>query len=160
MRAHISTGGQYGSDVPRNRMSAIATWLLVGVPVGLAWFIIWPGIVKTSPTTADADRIRGWESVVRELPATVPFIGIVVFGMFLGAKAARTGAVRRGMLAVRLHAVAMVGILLIVLGGSADNIMTTRSASVKWFLFPIDVGLPLLCYLAAKRSVATARRTQ
>ena len=55
MRAHISTGGQYGSDAPRNRMSAIATWLLVGVPVGLAWFIIWPGIVKTSPTTADAE---------------------------------------------------------------------------------------------------------
>ena len=157
MSVHVSNGGQYSSESPRNRLGAIATWLLIGVPLGLAWFIIWPGIVKTSPTTADEERVRGWASVVRELPATVPFILVPLVGMLLGALAARSGSVSRGVRALRLHAVAMVGVLLIVLGGSADNVMTTRSATVKWLLFPFEIGLPLALYLVARSSVAKTK---
>ena len=140
-----------------SRLGLVANWLLVGLPIGLAWLIIWSGMVETSPTTDDNLRVGGWESVLRELPATVPFVAVGLIGILIGTLAARSGAMTTGLRAIRLHSIALVVVLLIVLGGSADNIMTTRSASVKWLLFPIEVGIPLGCYLLAKSCVARAQ---
>ena len=80
-----------------SQLSRVATWLLVGLPIGLIWLIIWSGLVKTSPTTDDTVRVRGWESVLRELPATVPFVAVGFLGMLVGTVAARLGEVSSGM---------------------------------------------------------------
>ena len=143
-----------------SQLSRVATWLLVGLPIGLIWLIIWSGLVKTSPTTDDTVRVRGWESVLRELPATVPFVAVGFLGMLVGTVVARSGEVSSGMRAVKRHAIALVVVLGFVFGGSADNIMTTRSASVKWLLFPIEVGIPLGCCFLAKSSVARAQHAR
>lgn len=50
------------------------------------------------------------------------------------------------------HGAALFVASLIVLGGSAENVMTTRPATVKWILLPIEVGIAL-------GSVAWARRS-
>lgn len=108
--------------------------------------------MDTSLTVADADRVRGWSSVVRELPATVIFFGLLGTGLVFAVRAVHRGAVRAGLRAMWWHGAALFVASLIVLGGSAENVMTTRPATVKWILLPIEVGIAL-------GSVAWARRS-
>lgn len=131
------------------RMSMI---LLLGLPVGIAVSEIWATYVDTSPTVADADRVRGWESVVRGLPATVLFLSFFAIGLALAVRAVHRGAVRAGLRAMWWHGAALFVALLIILGGSAENVMTTRPATVKWVLFPVEVGLALGAVALARRA--------
>lgn len=115
--------------------------LLLGLPIGIALTEIWGRYVDISPTVDDADRVRGWESVVRGLPASVVFLAFFAGGFALAVRAVRHGAVGAGLRAIWWHGAALFLALLILLGGSAENVMTTRPATVKWVLFPIEVGI-------------------
>lgn len=125
------------------KMARLSLWFLVGVPVGIVFLTFWANFVKTSPTLNAEDRIRGWSTVVRELPATLFLIAVVVIGMTLAVHATRLGAVRSGLRAITWHGAALFFVLLIIMSGSAENIMTTRPATVKWLLMPVQLGISL-----------------
>lgn len=128
-------------------------WTLVGVPAGIAFSIVWAIFVKTSPTVADDERIRGWETVLRELPATLFLLGVISLGLFFAVRAGRRGAEAGARRAVWLYGAALFFILLIVVGGSTDNVMTTRSATVKWVLFPIEVAVTAIAVDISRRAI-------
>ena len=123
--------------------------MLAGVPVGIVFLVVWATYVKTSPTLSDTERIRGWGTVVRELPATLFLFAVPFVGLVLAVRAGQLGSKNSAFRAIWLHSVALFFILLVVLGGSAENIMTTRPATVKWVLFPVEaaiaVGSAVLC---------------
>lgn len=142
-----------------SRADRLARWslvALVGVPVGIVFLTFWAVRVDTSPTLSDEERIRGWGTVVRELPATLFLIGVVFVGMALAVAAGRRGAIEASFRAIWLHGVALFLVLLIVMNGSAENIMTTRPATVKWLLFPSQIVLTAVVVYAARR-IATSR---
>ena len=132
-------------------------WFLVGIPIGIFALIVWANIVKTSPTIADDERIRGWESVVRELPATIVMLGVVVIGLALAVRAGRGGDTEGAQRAIVWHGVGLFVILLIIGNGSAENIMTTRPSTVKWLLLPVQVGLAILSVIISRRLARSAR---
>lgn len=134
------------------RAARVSMSMLLGLPVGIALVSVWANLVDTSPTVAEVDRIRGWSSVVRELPATVTFFGILAIGWAMAVRAVRRGAVRAGLRAMWWHAGALFLAMLIVLGGSAENVMTTRPATVKWLLLPLEVGITLGAVVLARRA--------
>lgn len=140
-------------DAPAGRRAArTSLLLLLGLPVGIAVLSIWATYVDTSPTVSDADRVRGWESVLRELPATLLFAAFFVAGLSLAVRAVHLGALRAGLRAMWWHGAALFIGLLIILGGSADNVMTTRSATVKWALFPVEIAIALGAVALARRA--------
>ena len=131
--------------------------MLVGIPIGIAFAIVWATIVKTSPTVADGERIRGWESVVRELPATVVLAVVIVTGFVLAVRGGRAGQTDGSLRAIMWHGAALFLVLLIVMNGSAENIMTTRPATVKWLLLPTQVGVTAAAILYCRRRSRTPR---
>lgn len=136
-----------------NRTTHLSFLMLAGVPVGIVFLVLWATFVKTSPTLSDTERIRGWGTVVRELPATlflfmVPFVGLV-----LAVRAGQLGSKALALRAIWLHTVALFFILLIVVGGSAENVMTTRPATVKWLLFPVEIAIAVGSHLFSRRLV-------
>ena len=139
----------------------LAKWSLIalaGVPVGIAFLTFWAVWVDTSPTLSDEERIRGWETVVRELPATLFLIGVVLVGMTLAVRAGRYGATSAAQKAIWLHGVALYIVLAIVTGGSAENIMETRSSTVKWLLFPAQVAITALVVFVARKMVLSRHK--
>ena len=144
-----------GERFPGQRYLRRSYGMLVGVPVGIAFLIVWATFVKTSPTMADEERVRGWETVLRELPATLFLAAVVALGLFFAVRAGRRGAVSMAHRAIWVHGAVLFVILLIVVGGSTENIMTTRPATVKWLLFPVEVGVCALAILASRRAIKT-----
>lgn len=130
---------------------------LMGVPVGIAFSIVWSTIVRTSPTVADDKRVRGWGTVLRDLPATVVLLGVVAAGMSLAVRAGRQGAVSRARRAIWFHGAALLLVLLIIMNGATENIMTTRPSTVKWVLFPVQLGLTAGAVFLARRAVKAGR---
>lgn len=127
--------------------------MLLGVPVGLVWLTVWAVRADTSPTLADEDRIRGWETVVRELPGTVPLLAVPLLGLALAVRAGRRGELERAIRAIWFHGAALFFVLLVVLNGSAENIMTTRPSTVKWLLLPIQVAVAGGAVWGARRAM-------
>lgn len=132
--------------------------MLIAVPIGLVLLAIWQTMVDTSPTLSDEDRIRGWGTVIRELPATLLLAAVPIAGLVLAVRAGRNGAVDSAHRAVLLHGVALFFVLLVILNGSAENIMTTRPATVKWLLFPIQGGVAIVAVIAARRLISGRRQ--
>lgn len=128
-------------------------WMLLGVPVGIAFSIVWATFVKTSPTVADDERIRGWGTVVRELPATLFLLAVVGVGLLFAVRAGKQGLVEKARRAIWLHGAALFFVLLIVVGGSTENVMTTRPATVKWLLFPIEIGVSAAAVFISRRAI-------
>ena len=124
-----------------NRSARISFVMLAGVPLGIVFLVVWATYVKTSPTLSESDRVRGWGTVVRELPATPFLLAVPFVGLVLAVRAGQLGSKTSALRAIWLHSVALFFILLIVLGGSAENIMTTRPATVKWVLFPTEIAV-------------------
>jgi hypothetical protein len=147
------TGSRRGEQLAR-----LSLWVLVGVPAGVVLLAVWAVYVKTSPTLSDAERVRGWGTVVRELPATLFLFGVVFVGFVLAVRAGQLGSKTTALRALWLHAAALFFILAIVFGGSAENIMTTRPATVKWLLFPLEVAIVVVC-VAFSRRMITHRET-
>ena len=133
------------------RLSRMSLYFLAGIPLGIVFLVVWSTYVDTSPTVTDEERIRGWESVVRELPATLFLILVVFAGMALAVRAGRHGEPGGALRAITLHGVGLFIVLVIVVGGSADNVMETRSATVKWILFPVEVAITALAVITARR---------
>lgn len=144
-----------GERFPGQRDVRRSLWMLVGVPVGIAFSIVWATFVKTSPTLADDERVRGWETVLRELPATLFLLAIIALGLLFAVRAGRRGAVAMALRAIWFHGAALFVVLLIVVGGSTENVMTTRPATVKWVLFPFEVGVCALAVLISRRAIRT-----
>ena len=134
-------------------LARVSVWLLAAVPIGLIASVFWSNYVKTSPTLDDADRIRGWEAVWRDLPGTALMLAIVAVGLTLAIRGGQKGAVAVALRAIWWHGGALFFLLLIILGGSADNVMTTRSANVKWLLFPVEVGVSAAAIYFSRRAV-------
>lgn len=132
--------------------------LLLGVPVGIAFLVVWSVRVDTSSTLSDEERIRGWGTVVREPPATLFLVGVVVVGMVLAVAAGRRGAIESSLRAIWLHCAALFFVLLVVMNGSADNIMETRTATVKWMLFPAQIVITSAAVYVARRMATSQRR--
>lgn len=128
--------------------------VLVAIPVGLVFLTVWAVIVDTSPTLNPDERIRGWGTVVRELPATVFLVAVPLGGLVLAVMAGRRGSVDRARRAISFHGIALFFVLLVIMNGSAENIMTTRPSTVKWLLLPIQIGITLLAVFTARRSVS------
>lgn len=140
---------------PGRRDLRRSMWTLIGVPIGIAFLIVWSTIVKTSPSVADDERIRGWGTVLRELPATLFLLGVVALGLFFAVRAGRQGATAGARRAIWLYGAALFFILLIVVGGSTENVMTTRPATVKWVLFPIEVIATVIAVVVSRRAIRT-----
>ena len=132
--------------------------MLVTVPMGLVFVAVWGVVVDTSPTLSDEDRIRGWVTVWRELPATLFLLLGPALGLALAVMAGRRGATDAALRAIWMHGVALFFALLVVLNGSAENIMTTRPSTVKWLLLPVQLGIAGFSVVMARRSVITRRR--
>ena len=128
-------------------------WTLVGVPIGIAFSIFWATFVKTSPTVADDERIRGWETVLRELPATLFLFGVIALGLYFAVRAGRHGEEAGARRVIWLYAAALLLVLLIIVGGSIENVMTTRPATVKWVFFPIEVGVVALAVVVSRKAI-------
>ena len=142
------------TDQSRNglTMARLSLWLLLGVPVGVIFLTFWANFVKTSPTLDEEDRIRGWSTVIRELPATLFLLAVVVAGLLIAIHAVHLGAVHSGLRAISWHGAAMFFVLLIVMSGSTENIMTTRPSTVKWLLMPVELGVALGSVYLARRA--------
>ena len=127
---------------------------LATIPVGLIFLTVWAVIVDTSATLSEEERIRGWGTVVRELPATIFLMSLPLVGLVLAVLAGHRGSVDKALRSVTFHGVALFFVQLVIMNGSAETIMTTRSATVKWMLLPFQVGVTLLAVLTARRSVS------
>lgn len=134
-------------------------WMFLGVPAGIAWLAMWAVWVDTSPTVAEADRIRGWGTVVCELPGTLPLVGVPLAGMALAVLAGRAGSLERARQAIWFHGGALFLALLIVMNGSTENIMTTRPSTVKWLLLPLQVAITGAAVWGSRRLAGDSRRT-
>lgn len=128
--------------------------MLIGVPVGIVLIAVWSTIVKTSPTVADDERIRGWGTVIRDLPATAFVLAVIAIGFVLAVRAGRAGSDVEARRAILWHGAALFFVLLVVINGATENIMTTRPATVKWLLLPAQVaiaaGVVMLCRRRAR----------
>jgi len=134
--------------------------MLIGVPVGIVLIAVWSTIVKTSPTVADDERIRGWGTVIRDLPATAFVLAVIAIGFVLAVRAGRAGSDVEARRAILWHGAALFFVLLVVINGATENIMTTRPANVKWLLFPAQVAITLGVVIFCRRRARPARRTQ
>ena len=137
---------------PGERAARTSMLLLAGVPGGVVFLAVWEGIVKTSATLGEEERVRGWASVARELPATLLLLSVVAAGLVFAVRAGRLGAVDAGLRAIRWHAGALFLVLLVLMSGAAEDVMTTRSATVKWLLVPVEIGLTAVVGLVARRA--------
>lgn len=131
-------------------------WMLAGVPVGLVFLVMWATMVDTSPALGDEERVRGWGTVVREMPATAFLLAVPVTGLLLAVRGGRRGAPEQARTAIWLHGAALFFALLVVMNGSAENIMTTRPSTVKWLLFPLQASLTTVAVVVARRRLAAA----
>jgi len=135
-------------------LARLSHWLLVGVPAGIVFLTVWATLVDTSPTLADETRVRGWGTIVRELPATLPLLAFPIIGLLLAVRAGRRGALPAALRAIAFHGFAFFFVLLVVINGSIENIMTTRPSTVKWLFFPAQVGIVVLAVVMARRAAA------
>ena len=119
--------------------------------MGIVFSVIWSTIVKTSPTLSDEERIRGWGTVVRELPATVFFLVVVSAGLWCAIQAASHGRKQDALRAIWVHTAALFFVLLIVMNGSTENIMTMRPSTVKWLLLPLQVCVAWSVLVVSRR---------
>jgi len=143
-----------------SKADRLAKWSLValaGVPVGILFLTFWAVWVDTSPTLDAEERIRGWETVWREAPATAFLLAVCVTGFMLAVYAGRHGAVEAAYRAIWFHGAALFFVLLVVLNGSAENIMTTRPSTVKWMMFPVEVLVAGLAVWGARFLVSRRR---
>ena len=86
-------------------------------------------------------------------------LGAVSMWLLLAVLAGRSGAVARARLAIWLHGSALLFVLLVVMNGSTENIMTTRPATVKWLLLPVQVALAGGAVWGARRAVEPPGRS-
>ena len=149
--AHRTTAQKY---------ALASLWMLALVPVGIVFAAAWAIYVDTSPTLSEDERVRGWGTVVRELPSSLFLLAVVVTGFVLAVRAGRMGERRRAATAIGLHGAALFFILLVVMNGSAENIMTTRPATVKWLLLPAQVAITGAAVWMARRSAGVGAESQ
>ena len=145
------------NDSSGRRLIRWSLLTLVGVPIGIVISAVWSTIVKTSPTVADDERIRGWGSVVRDLPATALLFAVVATGLTLAVRAGRAGSQVDALRAILWHGAALFFILLVVVNGATENIMTTRPATVKWLLLPAQVAITAGVVVFCRRRARPAR---
>jgi hypothetical protein len=133
-------------------------WMFLGGTfVALVLNGIWSLYMGTSSFGGDEDElVRGWEGVLRNLPAYLLLVGVAATGVWFATQAGIHGASssRRALVATSL-------VLLFALNSvtrdAAEVVMTTRAATVAWLLFALDaalVGSIFLIALGRIRSVS------
>ena len=102
------------------------------------------------PTMSAMETTRGRRLVRYSL---LTLIGVPV-GFVLAVRAGRAGSDVEARRAILWHGAALFFILLVVINGATENIMTTRPATVKWLLLPAQVaiaaGVVMLCRRRAR----------
>lgn len=144
---------------PGERNVIHSLWTLAGVPIGIVVSTLWAVVVDTSPTLSDEERIRGWGTVVRELPASLVLLAVVGVGFALAVRGGRKGAVASARRAIWLHGATLMFVLLVIVGGSTENVMTTRPSTVKWLLLPVQIGVVVLAVSFARRTMTRGVRS-
>lgn len=129
---------------------------LIGVPVAIVVLVVWENVVSTSAMLDDAERIRGWESVLRELPASLLLLLPAAVGLVLAVRAARHGAVAGAMRTITWHGIALAVVLVILGSGAVEDVMRTRPSTVKWLLFPVELAIAAGAVYAARRAARPA----
>ena len=152
--AGSSTGGGNTppSRRPGDRPGNFALLLLLGFLAALVSLVVWQFVVQTSAELNQPERVRGWSVVLLELPATLLLFAPVIAGLTLAVRSTRLGS-RRGVAAIWLHSLALFLVVLVVVQGSAEGIMTTSAANAAWLLFPpaacAAIAALVLCLRAA-----------
>jgi hypothetical protein len=123
-----------------------------GTFVALVASGIWSMLVGTSSPGADeADLVRGWEGVLRNLPGYAVLIGVAAAGVWFAVKAGIHGSERSRPALIATCLVLLLA-LTSVTRDSAEVVMTTRAATVSWMLFAGDaVVVGLVCLMARQR---------
>ena len=133
---------------------------LIGVPVALVVLVVWENVVSTSAMLDDGERVRGWESVLRELPASLLLVAPTVVGLVLAVRAARYGVVGGAMRAIVWHGLALAVVLVILGSGAAEDVMRTRPSTVKWLLVPVELAIAAGAAYAARRAARSSSSGQ
>lgn len=131
-------GGHGGPAPPAEageRLGRDALWLLLAIPVALVALVAWEFAMQTSAGFNDSERIRSWEVVLRELPATLLLLAPVAAGLTLGVRAARLGA-RNGMRAIWLHSAALFFVLFEIVLDAAESVTTAGPPNTEYVAFP------------------------
>jgi hypothetical protein len=126
------------------------TMLFAGVPLSLILVGAWSIWMGTSSLGGDESTlVRGWEGVLRNAPALALMLGVVVTSFVFAAHALRHGA-RYGNLALWFSSAGLLFVLATITRDCAEVVMETRSATVAWILFAVDVVVTAAAHLTAR----------
>lgn len=155
----MALADRFNPDSRADRDLRFAWMFLGGTFVALVLNGTWSLYMGTSSFGGDEDElVRGWEGVLRNLPAYLLLVGVAATGVWFATQAGIHGASssRRALVATSL-------VLLFALNSvtrdAAEVVMTTRAATVAWLLFALDaalVGSVFLLALGRARNVAEA----
>lgn len=149
---------------PAQRTGTAALLWLIGIPVAAVLLILWQFVVQTSAEFNAAERVTGWNAVLRDLPASLLLLVPVSAGLVLGVRSARYGS-RRGRVAIWLHGAGLFVVLWIAVSNLLGEVRPDDSVTLEKALVPAEVlaaaavlGLSLL---VARRPAPTgaAHRT-
>lgn len=134
-------------------------WMFFGGTfVALVLNGIWSLFIGTASMGGDEeDLVRGWEGVLRNLPAYLLLVVVASIGVWFSTRAGIHGSPR-----ARSALIATSLVLLFALSSvtrdASEVVMTTRAATVAWVFFAIDAVVVGLVFFAARQGVRRAQR--
>lgn len=144
---------------PGDRQGNLALISFLGVVISSVILFLWELYMLTSAVMNQPERITGWNALMRELPALVLLIGLVVVGLILGVHSARLGS-RRGRLAVWLLSLAVFLVLEETIGSTLEEMGSSGSIKLANSLIPAFAAAALLtlsiCLWLARKASQTA----
>ena len=143
------SAGQAASCGDRDARASLLT-VFVGVPLALVAASIWALAVNiASMGGPESDLVQGWAGVLRSIPAAILLLAVPITGFAFAVRALRQAA-PNGNLAVWVCTIGLLLVLVVIVGGTMDAMMTTRDATVKWMLFPVEVVVVAVAQLIAR----------
>ncbi len=128
---------------PSNRQGNLALLSFLGVVISSVILFLWELYMLTSAVMNQPERITGWNAFMRELPALVLVIWVLVVGLILGVHSARLGS-RRGRLAVWLLSLAVFLALEETAGSTLEEMGFSTSTKLANFLIAVFAAAALL----------------
>ena len=131
--------------------------LFPGLLIALVGLAAWQLAMNTASMGGDeSTMVRGWDGFVRNLPSYLLLIGVAVTSFVFATRSMRhgrgtEGGPRRGPGILIASSLGLLFALSFVTRDSAEVVMTTRSATVSWMLFLVDLALVTLTVLVSSR---------
>jgi hypothetical protein len=149
---------QSSQTVEQDRNIRFAWICFGGTFVALILNGIWSLVVGTaSPGADEKDLIRGWEGVLRNLPAYLLLVAVAALGVWFATQAGVRGS-RRAKSVLIADSLVLLFALSSVTRDAAEVVMTTRAATVTWMLFGVDAVVVGIVFLAARSRIQQASR--